>query len=168
MSTQILKISSAAALAAALAFSVAQAEVNTNGPLVSNLAAMLVTTDTSTGQEVLQLTEEVVPGDLIEYQITYTNVSQSPIGGVTVTGPMPPNTEYVAGSAAAVSGHLEVSIDSGNSWEQEPVIRMEKNEVGQLVQVIIEPTEYTHVRWIGADPISPQNSVKYKYRVEVE
>lgn len=136
--------------------------------LKSEIKALVVTKDAN-GVEVATPAEEAAPGDVVEYQITYTNVGEEALSGLIVNGPMPQSTIYVGGSARVGSGDkLEVSIDGGDTWETEPVKRMQKDASGKIVEVVIPATEYTNVRWISNDPIKPSASTMYSYRVTIE
>ncbi len=155
-----------AAFAAALAFA-PSAFAQPAEPLVSSLTAMVVSRD-ALGQEILAPVAEAAPGDVVEYQINYTNVSPASISGVVITGPIPDSMSYVADSALAPGGdRLEVSIDNGESWEREPVRRLRQDAQGRTVEVIVPANEYTHVRWVDAAPIHPSQSIQYKYRARV-
>ena len=155
-----------AALGAALIFA-SPAFAQPAEPLLSSLTAMIVSKD-SLGQETLAPAAAAAPGDVVEYQINYTNISPASISGVVITGPIPDSMSYVANSAFAPGGdRLEVSIDNGESWEREPVRRLRQNAQGQTVEVVVPPAEDTHVRWVDAAPIHPSHSIQYKYRAQV-
>lgn len=169
MKQAMQKTGLAFALGAALAIASAPAAFAfAPGALQSDMKALLVQKNAD-GTENLVQTEEAAPGDMIEYQITYTNTGAEALSGLVVNGPMPQNTSYVGGSARTVAGEaLEVSIDGGQTWETEPVIRREKNEYGQIVEVVIPPTDYTNVRWISSQAVQPASSIGYSYRVTVD
>ena len=157
-----------AAFAAAVGFVAPAALAQQAEPLVSTLAALVVSQDAN-GQEVLTQAAEAAPGDVVEYRINYTNISPASISGVVVTGPIPESMSYVPYSAVAPGGdRLEVSIDDGANWEREPVRRLRQNEQGQTVEVIVPPSEYTHLRWVDAGPLQPSQSLQYVYRAKVD
>lgn len=163
-----LSLRLSAAFVTALAFASPAALAQQAEPLVSSMSALVVGADPA-GREVLSEAQEAAPGDVVEYRISYTNVSANPISGLVVTGPIPASMSYVAQSAASPSGErMEVSVDDGLTWEREPVRRLRQNAEGQTVEVIIPPSDYTHVRWVGAGPISPSQSVQYVYRAQVD
>ena len=136
-------------------------------PLSSELAAFVVL-ETEDGSEKMEPAESVVPGDLIEYRINYQNNGEEAISGLVVTGPVPAGVEYVAESAATDESHnLEVSTDNGETWAIEPVVRTVTDESGEAREEIVPPSEYTHVRWVAVDPMDPEESQEYRYRVRV-
>lgn len=152
-----------AALVAALPFA-----VFAESPLVSTMQAYLVTQDAD-GNEVLQPAEKARPKDVIEYRLSYSNASAAPISGLAVTGPVPESTIYIADTAATMARtNFKVSIDGGDTWDDEPVLRLRKNELGEMQQVVVPANEYTHVRWYNAMPLLADAEMQYRYRVQIQ
>lgn len=120
-------------------------------------------------RETLTEAKEVEPNQLVEYHLTYTNISETKINGLTVVGPVPEGTSYVSDTANAdVAAALLVSIDGGKTFETEPVIRLETKESGEVVEKIVPPEEYTHLKWKAENAISPDGGTQfYTYRVRV-
>ncbi|MCB1619132.1 MAG: DUF11 domain-containing protein [Thiothrix sp.] len=137
-------------------------------PLQNTLQAYLVSADQQ-GREILQPTREVEPGQLIEYQLTYANTGNSALRDVVVTGPIPAATAYMPQSARTqAKAQLQVSIDNGRTFESEPVRRMITDKNGRKVEVIIPPSEYSHVRWIMKEPLQAGMTRQFAYRSMVE
>ena len=138
-------------------------------PLTSALEAYIVT-ETEDGSENIEPAESVIPGDVIEYRISYSNNGENSISGLVVTGPVPSGVEYVGESAASEEPHnLEVSTDNGETWQVEPVMRtVTDEESGEAREEVVPPTEYTHVRWVSVNPMDPEETQQYRYRVRVK
>ena len=137
-------------------------------PLVSTMAAYLVEIDES-GNEVLKSADKARPNQIIEYRLAYSNNSDQPINGLAITGPIPDNTIYLADTAATmVRNNFKVSIDGGKTWDDEPVLRLRENELGELEQVVVPASEYTHVRWYAATPLLADAQQEYRYRVKIQ
>lgn len=135
--------------------------------LVSNMQAYLVKTNAQ-GKEYRQPAKLTEPGQVIEYNLTYTNQTKKSLSGLVVSGPIPANTSYIGRSAkTGVAAELMVSIDGGATFEREPVRRQQKMANGQLKTVIIPPEKYTNVRWNVKQPISSLGRQLYSYRVKV-
>jgi uncharacterized repeat protein (TIGR01451 family) len=68
-------------------------------------------------------TVRVLPGDELRYGITFTNHSDTPVdrGRIVITNPIPPGTQYVAGSAGGRATRVEYSVDGTTFAESEPV-----------------------------------------------
>jgi uncharacterized repeat protein (TIGR01451 family) len=137
------------------------------GPLESLMETLLVTKDAA-GAEVLKKTDAAYPGDIVEYRTTYRNAGDSALSGLVVQIPVPPNTTYVAGSAASLVVHdLLISIDGGATWDEEPVKRMRQGEDGEKKEIIIGPEEYTHIRWVPKRAIQPGEVQVFRCRVKI-
>ena len=137
-------------------------------PIVSSMEAFIVDQDAE-GNEVLREADKALPNQVIEYRLNYANRSAQPINGLAVTGPIPESTVYIADTAATMARtNFKVSIDDGETWEDEPVLRLRKAQNGEMVQVVIPASEYTHVRWNAASPLLAEAEQQYRYRVKIQ
>jgi len=136
-------------------------------PIQGTMEAFVVELDED--KEKLSAATDVEPNQLVEYQLTYTNKGESKINGLTVVGPVPEGTSYVSDTANAdVSASLLVSIDGGKTFEAEPVIRLETKSSGEVVEKIIPPEQYTHLKWQAENAINADGGTQfYSYRVRV-
>ncbi len=135
-------------------------------PISSEMKAFVVETDAK-GHEKL-LSKQAEPGQTIQYQLTYKNQSQGAIKGLTVTGPIPANTHFLAKSTTtAVKSELVVSIDGGKTYEKEPVKRMKKMSDGTKKLVVIPANKYTHVRWKTKSALKSGAKQTFNYRVKI-
>jgi len=115
-------------------------------------------------KEVLQpLPEKVYPGDIIEYKITATNVSNEDLKNVIIGAKIPKGTVYVPGSATDTP---EFSIDGGKTFSKEPV-KYYVIENGKKVEKIATPDMYTNIRW-KIEILKPSESKEFRYRVQVK
>jgi uncharacterized repeat protein (TIGR01451 family) len=136
-------------------------------PLESRMTAYRVEID-ATGTEVLEETSHAAPGEVIEYRLEYRNNGDSPIGELIVVGPIPANTHYVPDSAATPVRHeFRVSIDGGKTWDPEPVRRLRPQSDGSMQTVVVSAEEYSHLRWTAKEPLPPEQSQTYRYRVRI-
>lgn len=132
--------------------------------LQSNMKAYVITTDKA-GKDLATPATEVTPGQVVEYRLTYKNVSDKPLSGIAVTGPIPNSTTYMAKTAAsAAQTDFVVSIDGGKNYESEPVKRVVTDEKGKKVEKIIPPSEYSHVRWNLKQPLKAGETQTFSYR----
>jgi len=137
-------------------------------PIQGTMEAFVVELDDD--KEKLRAATEVVPNQLVEYQLTYTNKGESKIDGLTVVGPVPEGTSYVSDTANAdVAAALLVSIDGGKTFEAEPVVRLETKSSGEVVEKIVPPEQYTHLKWTAEKAINADGGTQfYTYRVRVK
>lgn len=144
---------------------------NTQGakaPLQNTMTAYVVSTDQA-GKEVLEPATEVAPGQTVEYQLTYENTSTDPLKDLIVTGPVPRVTAYIGKSAfTEAKANLQVSIDGGKTFENEPVKRLVKDANGKKVERIIPPSAYTHLRWMMKEPLNAGEVKNFAYRSVVK
>jgi len=135
-------------------------------PLQSSMTAFLVETNDE-GKEVLTKTEQVKPGQVIEYVLLNSNVTDADLSEVNLVGPIPTGTSYLAGTASTGQyAKPEFSVDGGNTFQQEPIKYMVKQADGTEKETIATPDMYTHVRWtIGT--MKARLEMALRYRVQV-
>jgi uncharacterized repeat protein (TIGR01451 family) len=153
-----------------LLLSVASAQ---DSPLQVELEAFLVTevtTESGDSAERFSLAQEVFPGNTLEYRLNLTHIGENTLpAGVSVRGPIPDNTQYLADSASQNGlAALTFSIDGGETFEAAPITRTETDENGNDVVVTVPPSEYDVARWTLNDPLEPGQVLTFIYRVEVQ
>ena len=120
------------------------------------------------GEEVRAPAERVSPGGIIEYQMTYKNVSEDVLSHFVIRGDVPEATYYLSSedlqNALAV---FEVSVaDIG--WASPPVVRYVEDDAGILRPIEVPDEEFEALRWRLAEPIIPGEEVSATYRIRVE
>lgn len=108
--------------------------------------------------------DAVLPGDVLRYQLRFTNPNQGDVRGVVFTNPIPDGLRYVDGSAGADRQDVvvEYSIDGGKTYAARPMV----TEVvgGKRVQKPASPEKYSHVRWTVRGSIAPGATVTAEFR----
>ena len=94
--------------------------------------------------EALEAAERIKPGEIVEYQTTYRNVSKHADGQLQATLPIPAETEYLPGSARPAA--VQASVD-GVNYAELPLRKKIKTAGGQLVEQDIRLSEYRSLRW---------------------
>ena len=137
-------------------------------PVTGRIDAYLVTR-ADDGSERLRAAEVAEPGETMEFRIEFTNAGEEPASGITVVNPVPANTRFLPDTDGAdVAARFEVSVDGGESFEPEPVTRIETQPDGSQAEVVIPPEQYTHVRWVPAEPLGAGGGAqRFHYRVAV-
>jgi len=111
--------------------------------------------------------QAVLPGDVLQYQLRFTNQSQGDVRGVVFTNPVPAGLRYVDRSAGADRQDVavEYSTDGGKTFAATPLV----TEVvdGKRVQRPASPEQYTHVRWTVQGSIAPGATVTAEFRAEL-
>ncbi len=110
----------------------------------------------------------LLPGDVVEYRLVFTNTTGAVVKDVGFQDPLPAGVAYVAGSAGAdrADAVVEYSIDRGASWSGRPEI--EVVVAGQRVRQPAPAEQYTHVRWRVAGSVAPAAKVEARFRARVK
>ncbi|NMA42224.1 MAG: hypothetical protein GX946_02450 [Oligosphaeraceae bacterium] len=135
-------------------------------PLQSKMTAYLVTQDADKGEQLIA-TEQILPGQTIEYALDYSNVSERDLTEISIIGPIPMGTFYLAGSAQPSKDSVpQFSVDDAQSFHLEPVKYMVKLEDGTEVEKIATADMYTQIRW-QINRMQAGEKLTLKYRVQV-
>lgn len=139
------------------------------GPVSGHIQAYIVSID-GQGAEKKSEAKVTEPGQIMEFEIVFTNNGEEDVNGVQVVDPIPANTSFISDSHKAdVPASFEVSIDGGLTFEEEPVVRIETQTNGTKKEVVISPEQYTHVRWLAQNSLeSDGGKHKFAYRVFVK
>jgi uncharacterized repeat protein (TIGR01451 family) len=113
------------------------------GPVQLVLRALKVTREAN-GSETLVPASRIRPGQVVEYQVRYTNTSTRAVRNVQATLPIPAPLELVSGSASPAAPLA--SID-GKSYEAIPLKRKVKTAEGTEKIVLVPTSEYRYLRW---------------------
>jgi len=137
-----------------------------DGPLMGTMKSFLVEVDED-DEEVLTETDQVKPGQVIEYALNYGNVTDGNLTDVKIVGPIPAGTVYLAGTAVVRDEIVpNFSIDGGVIYKPEPVLYTVKQDDGTEVERLATPDMYTHVRWTIKNLLAQQKII-LNYRVKV-
>lgn len=112
-------------------------------PIKVNLQAFKVVT--TNGKESLVDAKVAKPGDIIEYQALYSNVSPKPVTNLLATIPVPKGMEYVPNSAKPLNA--EASTD-GKVFAPIPLL---KPKTDSAIAEMVPVAEYRALRWQIAD-----------------
>jgi uncharacterized repeat protein (TIGR01451 family) len=107
---------------------------------------------------------DVLPGDVIRYELRFTNTTDQPVRNVVFSNPVPKGLQYVPASATAAVPSVAVtySIDGGLTYSAQPMIEVVEN--GQRKNVPAPPERYTHVRWTVEGSIQSGAQVTAEFR----
>lgn len=142
-----------------------------DGPLESLLSVYRVVveeSDNGTSQETLVEAEEALPGELLEYVLSYRNVGDQVLRGFVIKNRIPDNTNYLAETDAAdIGAEFLVSIDYGVTWEDVPVTRVITDSTGAERTIVIPAEQYTNISWKVNEDLSPESDFELRYRVTI-
>ena len=96
------------------------------------------------GKESIAPADKVKPGDLIEYQVKYTNKGATQVSNLNITLPIPKGLE-LQGQTDLPRG-AQASLD-GLKFEQAPLKRSVKRADGSETVELIPLAQYRALRW---------------------
>ncbi len=114
------------------------------------------------GRESLADAADAKPGDVIEYVATYRNTGKAAVTGMQATMPVPPQTEFIAGSARPAQA--KASLD-GRSFADIPLKRTVERD-GRRIEVEVPYREYRYLRWFAGE-LGGGKSAAFTARVRV-
>ena len=92
-------------------------------------------------------TQEVLPGDILVYTLSYKNVGDEPAKNINIDDPIPNDTVYIVDSAYGPGSEISFSIDGGKTYKQPSLLSYEVDVNGKKVKRKATPEQYTHIRW---------------------
>lgn len=115
------------------------------------------------GVEQLVAAPTVLPGDVIEYKVTYKNTTTKPVNGLVADLPIPEGLEYLPKSAKPGAALVKVAAKDGQ-YAAEPLVRkLSGNKTEPLPY-----SEYRALRWeLGQLPAGGEAAVTARAKVEV-
>ena len=111
--------------------------------------------------------KELMPGDVVRYRLTFTNVTPHAVKSVVFDNPLPAGLRYQAGTASSDRQQvvIQYSIDGGKSYSAEPMIEAEVD--GKRVQRPAPADMYTHIRWSVQGSVLPGAVVRAEFRAQL-
>jgi len=124
-------------------------------------------THAANGELIRTPAARALPGQILEYELSYRNMSDVALDDFILVGELPIAAEYV--SNAALNGPkavFEVSVaDMG--WVLPPVVRYMDDGKGILRPVAIPEENFQALRWRLAESIAPGEEVSASYRIKI-
>jgi uncharacterized repeat protein (TIGR01451 family) len=89
----------------------------------------------------------MMAGDVVQYQLTFTNVRADSVHQIQFTDPLPAGLHYVPSSARVDRADvaIEFSVDSGRTYTAAPTVDV--TVAGQTVHQPAPAWRYTNIRW---------------------
>ena len=115
------------------------------------------------GDEKLAAADVANPGDVIEYQATYSNGGQRAATNLSATLPIPAALAYVPNTATP--GGFMASTDA-KTFAPAPLKRAVKDASGKTVTVLVPFSEYRALRW-NVKRLAPGADFKVSARASV-
>ncbi len=108
---------------------------------------------------------KVVPGDMVIFTTTYTNIGKQPADKVVITNPVPEHMDYLDKSAEGKGAKIDFSVDKGKSYET-PDKLMVTDAQGKTRKA--RPADYTTIRWTLIKPVPPGGAGSVSFRAKLQ
>jgi uncharacterized repeat protein (TIGR01451 family) len=110
---------------------------------------------------------ELMPGDVIRYRVTFTNVTPHAVKSLVFDNPLPAGLHYQDGTATSDRNQVAIqySIDGGKIYSAQPMIEVEIE--GKRVQRPAPADMYTHIRWSVPGSVLPGAVVHAEFRAQL-
>ncbi len=115
------------------------------------------------GADKLAAADVARPGDVIEYQATYSNAGQRAATNLNATLPIPAALSYVPNTASPAG--FMASTDAKN-FAPAPLKRAAKDANGKTIMVMVPFAEYRALRW-NVKQLAPGADFKVSARASV-
>lgn len=106
----------------------------------------------------------VLPGETIQYNTSYQNISNKPADNINIVNPIPKHTVYLANSARGHNTNIQFSVDGGKTYGQVGALRM-RGKDGKIH--LAKPSDYTHIRWQYHGSLAPKARQAVTFRVRL-
>ena len=149
----------------AAAFLAAGAEAQTGRIELTTVVEKEASVTNEAGEAVVQLVpaDKVVPGDVVIYTVTYTNVADESVENVVITNPIAAQLQYIDNSAFSPGADVAFSVDGGETFAPLGELVVERD--GENVPAA--PADLTHIRWSLRAALDPgaQGFARFRARL---
>lgn len=108
-----------------------------------------------------QAPKNVVPGDEVVYEMTYTSSAKAPANNVVIDNPLPPQLVFIKVEGTPATA---VSIDGGKTFDQLSNLKV---KLADGTTRPAQPSDVTSLRWVIAT-IAPGGKGKIAYHARVK
>lgn len=137
------------------------------GITLKNTAQVEVTETDSQGKQTVtrKPADKVIPGSVVIYTITANNTGEQSADNIVITDPIPPDTEYVEGSAFGAGTDITFSVDGGKTYAKPNQLTV-KGDDGKPRPATA--SDYTHIRWQLQFSLKPGQEAPVWFRARVK
>ena len=102
----------------------------------------------------------VAPGDVVVIRIAYHNTSETPVGDIVISNPVPQHLRFMS----VRDGAAKVSVDGGKSYGA--LVDLKVKDGAELRPALA--ADVTHVRWSFSEPLAAgaQGAVAFAARLD--
>jgi len=108
--------------------------------------------------------DKVLPGEIIQYNTFFQNISNKPANNINIVNPIPKHTVYLPNSAQGKNTQAVFSVDGGKHYGTASTLKV-RGKDGKWHQA--KPSDYTHIQWQYKGSLAPkaQQAVAFSVRL---
>jgi len=107
---------------------------------------------------------KVLPGEIVQYNTFFENISNKPATGINIVNPIPKHTVYLPNSAQGKNTQSVFSVDGGKHYGKAGTLKVRGRD-GKLHPA--KPSDYTHIRWQYHGSLAPKAKQAVAFRVRL-
>ncbi len=107
---------------------------------------------------------KVLPGEIVQYNTFFENISKKPATGINIVNPIPKHTVYLPNSATGKNTQSVFSVDGGKHYGKAGTLKVRGRD-GKLHPA--KPSDYTHIRWQYHGSLAPKAKQAVAFRVRL-
>jgi uncharacterized repeat protein (TIGR01451 family) len=107
---------------------------------------------------------KVLPGEIVQYNTFFENISNKPATGINIVNPIPKHTVYLPHSATGKNTQSVFSVDGGRHYGKAGTLKVRGSD-GKLYPA--KPSDYTHIRWHYQGSLAPKAKQAVAFRVRL-
>ena len=110
---------------------------------------------------VMKTPEQVLPGDLMVYTVSYFNDKQDVTDNFQLDMPIPAEITYIEGSADLSGARVVYSVDNGQTFTSRNALSV-VSSTGETRAA--SANDITHIRWTLSQSIQPGNGGEIRFK----
>lgn len=107
---------------------------------------------------------KVLPGEIIQYNTFFQNISNKPADNINIVNPIPKHTVYLPNSAQGKDTQSVFSVDGGKNYGTAGTLKV-RGKDGKWHQA--KPSDYTHIQWQYKGSLAPKAKQAVAFRVRL-
>jgi len=107
---------------------------------------------------------KVLPGEIVQYNTLFENISSKPAGNINIVNPIPKHTVYLPNSAVGKNTNIVFSVNGGKHYGKAGTLKV-RGKNGKLH--LAKPSDYTHIRWQYQGQLAPNTKQAVTFRVRL-
>ena len=109
-------------------------------------------------------TAKVLPGETVQYNTIFENVSAKPADNIKIVNPIPKHLVYLPNSANGKNTNIMFSVDGGRNYGKAGTLRVKRSD-GKVY--LASPSDYTHIQWQYLGNLAPKTKQAVGFRARL-